>query len=257
MINKAFKIVCDKTFEVLEPQQYKRVNVDSNNEDEIVALFTSENVAYSVIYFVEKMHMVLRTCAMTDEGPDNEWKTLATWIFDPDHDTEKEAQSIGNDFADTIGSPVNVKRTKQTKKKKSEDGSSDPLFLSKRLVKVFPELQEEIRLEEESFEKFRGVTFTKMFVVPKVQDLVKRGHKGDISKLMGILSAQYLKGDRDTRAIITIVILNSIDTQYRDIIEPMMSDELSKAYKNGLKYKNKKVKPEKVKKTITSTGSRL
>ena len=118
MINKAFKIVCAKVQEAVEPQGFKMNKVDSSNENEMVALFTSENVAYSVIYYIDKMHMVMRACAMTEDGPDNEWKTMATWMFNPETDTEKEAQSIGNDFVDCIGTKKNIKRVSQTKKER-------------------------------------------------------------------------------------------------------------------------------------------
>ncbi|MBQ8859739.1 MAG: hypothetical protein IJ015_00200 [Ruminococcus sp.] len=257
MIKKAFNIVCDKVSAVLEAQGYKKNKVNNTNDNEMVALFTGENVAYSVIYYIDKMHMVMRSCAMTDDGPDNEWKTMATWMFNPETDTEKEASSIGNDFAEAVSSPVNVKRVKQTKKKKSEEGSADPIFLYKRLVKLFPDLKVEIKEEEDTYYPFRAVTFCREKVVPKVNAMIKLGVKADITKLMGILSAQYTNGDPDTRAIVTIVILNSIDDQYKDIITPLMSDELAKAYKNALKFKGKKVKPEKVKKVVTSTGTRL
>ena len=258
MINKAFSIVCDKVNCALEPQGYKKNKVDNSNKNEMVALFTGENVAYSVIYYVDKMHMVMRSCAMTDEGPDNEWKTMATWMFNPEIDSEKEANSIGNDFADAVSTPVNIKRVKQTKKKKSSDeGSADPVFLYKRLVKLFPELKAEIKEEEDSYYPFRYVTFCREHVVGKINSMLTLGVKADITKLMGILSAQYVNGDPDTRAIITIVILNSVDEKHREIIEPLMSDELLKAYKSALKFKGKKVKPEKVKKVVTSTGTRL
>ena len=258
MINKAFNIVCDKVFAALQEQGYKKNKVGNADQNELVMLFTGENVAYSVIYYIDKMHMVMRSCAMTDDGPDNEWKTMATWIFNPETDTEKEAQSIGNDFADAVASPVNIKRVKQTKKKKSsDDGNADPLFLSKRLVKLFPELKEEIKEEEDGYYPFRGVTFAREHIVPKVNLLLQRGSKAEITKLMSILSAQYVNGDPDTRAIITIVILNSVDDKYKDIITPLMSDDLLKAYKAARKFKNKKVKPEKVKKAVTSTGTRL
>ncbi|MBQ4128983.1 MAG: hypothetical protein IJD68_04340 [Ruminococcus sp.] len=257
MIKKAFTIVTDKVNTVLEPQGFKKQKVDNSNADEIVALFTGENVAYSVIYYTEKMHMVMRSCTMTEDGPDNEWKTMATWMFNPETDTEKEASSIGNDFADAVSSPVNIKRAKQTKKKKSDEGSADPVFLFKRLVKFFPELKEEIKYEEDTYYPFRAVTFAREHVVNKINTCLARGDKREITKLMGVLSAQYLNGDPDTRAIVTIVILNSVESKYQDIIEPLMSDELSKAYKSALKFKNKKVKPEKVKKAVTSTGTRL
>lgn len=258
MINKAFNIVCDKVSAVLEAQGYKKNKVNNTDSNEMVALFTGENVAYSVIYYIDKMHMVMRSCAMTDDGPDNEWKTMATWMFNPETDSEREANSIGNDFAEAVSSPVNIKRVKQTKKKKSsDDGNADPIFLYKRLVKLFPELKAEIKEEEDTYYPFRAVTFAREKVVPKVNAMGKMGVKADITKLMGILSAQYVNGDPDTRAIITIVILNSIDDQYIDVITQLMSDELSKAYKHAHKLKGKKVKPEKVKKVVTSTGTRL
>ncbi|MBE6824839.1 MAG: hypothetical protein E7513_05780 [Ruminococcaceae bacterium] len=257
MIIKAFNIVCDKVYAALENQGFKKNKVDNTDASEMVALFTGENVAYSVIYYVDKMHMVMRSCAMTDEGPDNEWKTMATWMFNPETDTEREANSIGNDFADAVSTPVNIKRVKQTKKKKSDESGADPVFLAKRLVKLFPQLKAEIKNEEDSYYPFRSVTFTREFIVPKVNTLVAQGSKAEITKLMSILSAQYLNGDPDTRAIITIVILNSIDEKHKEVIESLMSTDLLKAYKSALKFKGKKVKPEKVKKVVTQTGTRL
>lgn len=258
MINKAFSIVCDKVAAVLEPQGFVRAKITGADDNEIVALFTSESVAYSVVYYRDKMHMVVRTAAMTDDGPDDEWKVLSTWMFDPDNDTEKDANSIGNAFADAIGSPTVVKRAKQIKKKKKDDeGNADPVFLAKRLVKVFPELKDEIKEEEDHYYPFRGVTFTRQSILPKVDTMLKRGSKADIEKFVQILSAQYVNGDNDTRAIITIVILNSIDQKYREVIEPMMSADLKKAYVNALKFKGKVVKPEKIKQPKMSTGTRL
>lgn len=257
MINKAYKIVTDRVYSVLESQGFKKNKVSNSQENEMVTLFTSENIAYSVIYYIDKMHMVMRSCAMTDDGPDNEWKTMATWMFNPETDTEREATSIGNDFADAVSTPVNIKRVKQTKKKKSDEGSADPVFLFKRLVKFFPELKEEIKEEEDTYYPFRSVTFTKEHVVDRINTMIKRGSKADLTKLMSVLSTQYVNGDVDTRSIITIVILNSVEKENREIIEPLMSDDLLKAYKSALKYKGKKVKPEKVKKVVTSTGTRL
>lgn len=257
MINKAYKIITDKVFSVLESQGFKKNKVSGAQSNEMVTLFTGENVAYSVIYYTDKMHMVMRSCTMTDDGPDNEWNTMATWMFNPETDTEREATSIGNDFADAVSTPVNIKRVKQTKKKKSDEGSADPLFLFKRLVKFFPELKDEIKEEEDSCYPFRYVTFTKEHIVERVNTMIKRGSKADITKLMSVLSAQYANGDVDTRSIITIVILNSVDDNSTQVIEPLMSEDLLKAYKSARKFRGKKVKPEKVKKVVTSTGTRL
>lgn len=249
-IEKAFEIVNKKVEAALTEQGFTRKNVTSTNSNELVTLYTGEETAYSVIYFKDKKHMVMRSCSMTETGPDNEWKSMATWMFDPATDSEREADSIGNDFAENVSAPVfKMSKPKKKKKKDSDDGNGDPVFFSKRLVSVFPELRDEIREEQDSYEEFRAVTFTKEHIVPKVKALLKAGNDDDIDKLSEILSAQYSYGDIDTRPLITIVILNSItDANQKESLRREMSDDLKKAWTAAEKYRGKKVKPAKQKK---------
>ena len=259
-INEAFKVITDRVEETLTAQGFTKAKAASSDSDELVALYVSENLAYSVIYYKSRMLTMLRSCPMTDDGPDNDWKTLSTWMFDPERDTLKEANSIAADFTEALSAPNAVKRAKQTKKskgKKDEDGSADPLFLAKRFVTLFPELKEEITREEECYYPFRGVTFARASIVPKVNELVARGSEAELKKLGSILSAQYGNGDADTRSIITIVILNSIPAEYDGRINEYLSDELKKAFKFAKKFRGKTVKPEKEKKAKQAIAQRL
>lgn len=258
-INVAFKSVSDKVEGALAVQGFKKEKV-SPNEGEMVSLYTSDTLAYSVVYFTDKMHFVMRQCAMTDDGPDNEWKTLATWMLDPEKDTTKEVDSIANDFVDNCTSVSAAKRAKSMKKKKKksdDEGTADPLFLSKRFVTFFPELKEEIKQEEDCYYPFRGVTFTRASINPKLQNFVKTASKKEMEKLGSLLSAQYANGDVDTRSIITIVILNEMPEDKHDAINACLSEDLQRAWKNALKFKGKKVKPEKPKKKKQSMVERL
>lgn len=250
MINKAFEIVNRKVEAALSEQGFTKQNVSGTDSNELVSLYTGESTAYSVIYYKDKKHMVMRSCSMTDDGPDNEWKTIGTWMFDPATDKEREAESIGNDFAECVAAPKFTQAAKQKKKKKnSDDGNGDPVFFSKRLVAIFPELKEQIRTEEESYEQFRAVTFTRASIVPKVQELLERNNKKEVDKLAEILSAQYSYGDIDTRPLITMIILNSVtDEEQKEALSREMSEELQKAWKAAEKYRGKKVKPAKKKK---------
>ena len=94
-------IITDKVAAVLEPQGYKRQKVD-NSDREYAALFTGESNAYMVMYNAKKQLVALKVCGMDSDGPDNSWKSMNTWIFDPEKDDNKEASSIGNDFADAL-----------------------------------------------------------------------------------------------------------------------------------------------------------
>ena len=260
MLNEAFKAISDKVEEALAPQGFKKASVSAADENELVSLYVSENLAYSVVYYRDRTHVVLRVCPMTDDGPDNDWKTLATWMFDPEHDTMKEANSIANDFVEAISAPVAIRRAKQTKKskgKKSDEGNADPIFLSKRFVALFPELKDEIKEEEDCYIPFRGVTFARNSIVPRVNSLIERGNAAELKKLGAILSAQYGNGDLDTRSIITAVILNSVPADKDAVIEEYLSDDLKKAFKASKKLRGKKIKPETEKKTKPTMAQRL
>ena len=67
-----------------------------------------------------------------------------------------------------------------------------------------------------------------------------------------MISTQYANGDMDTRSIITMVILNSVEEAYIEKFEAVLSEELQKAWKFALKMKGKKVRPEKPKKSFAA-----
>ena len=206
---KAFELISKKVEDELVKHGYEKQKVSDETGGDLVSLFTSENIAYSVVYVADKQQMVLRQAAMTDEGPDNEWKTLATWLYDDEvaDQKEKDAESIANDFIEGVSGTVAIRRAKQVKKKKkkSDDGTADPKFLAKRFVTYFPELRDEIQNEEDCYYPFRGATFAKEHIAPRVAEYLKRSNSKETEKLANVFNTQYGNGDRDTRSIITIV----------------------------------------------------
>jgi hypothetical protein len=256
---KAFDLIVGKVEEELVKSGYEKQKVASENDNELVSLFTSQNLAYSVVYYKDKQQMILRSCTMTDEGPDNEWKTLATWLYDEETATQKDAESIANDFVEGVSGAVAIKRAKQVKqkKKKDDDGTATPKFLAKRFVAFFPELKDEIKNEEDCYFPFRGATFAKEHLADRISTYVKRASKPELEKMAGVFNLQYNNGDVDTRSIITIVLLNSLDEEEYTAISNYFDDDLKKAAKAARKYKGKTVKPEKPKKKNTSKASTL
>lgn len=260
MQDKHFRLIADKVAEALASQNITEQKVSNDNSNEKVALFTGESMAYSIVYYFDKKQILMRSCGMTDEGPDNDWHILAKWMFDDENDGTKEAESISNDFVDAVSGTAAVKRMKTTKakRKKSEDeGNADPIFLAKRFVSLFPELKEDIKEEDEFYYPFRGVTFTRAKIVPKVNEYVKTASKSQLEKLGQLLSTQYGNGNADTRSIITIVILNSIPMENFEAVDEYLSDDLKKAWKGARRFIGKKVKPEKPKKKKKSMAQRL
>jgi len=240
LLEKAFNIITER----LSGKQENKKNI---NKDKI---FIEKNLAYKVIYKELEKKFELNVCE-ADKIDENNWTLISAWLFDPETDTEKQAKSIAEDFFQTVRRPQknNIKLNK-IKKKRDEDGNVDYIFFINRLANVFPELKEEINSELENYESFRQVNFTKNFICPKINFILKNLEKEKIKKIGNILNNLYNTGDLDVRSLITIIILNSIqDKNSENEILKYLSEELKKAWNAAKKFKTKKVKPEKVKKS--------
>ena len=61
---KAFDYIVGKVEEELVKQNYTKQKVVAENDNELVSLFTSASLAYSVVYYKDKEQMVLRSCTL-------------------------------------------------------------------------------------------------------------------------------------------------------------------------------------------------
>ena len=247
-MNNAFDIIVNRVERPLLSKGYTRESV-ADSADEMTALFVGE-LAYSVVYTSSNNRVVLRSCAVEDGVPDNDWKTLATWLFDPEADGIREAESIGDDFSDTIRGPKQSSAAKKQKKRKKDgEATVDPLFLANRMVTYFPALKDQIAYEKAHYEEFRGITFAEEKIVPAFKEMVKSSGDGKLEKLSEVLANLYNTGDLDTKGIITYDMLNSIDSddKFMKLISAFQDSD-KKIAKAARKLIGKKLKPEKPKK---------
>ncbi len=261
-MDKALELIAEKVGQALAQQSFERQSEPLREEKGIGVLFTSENVAYSIFYETGAKRFLLRTAPMTEKGPDSNWKTLSTWMYDSANGSDlSDAESIANDFVETIQGPKRLAAVQQSKKKRKKDDeyNVDPVFFFNRMVNIFPELREEIAQERIEYGKIRSVTFARSKLLPKMENLAKSYSDSDpYNKMVSLLNDMYQNGDMDVRSIVTMVLLNGITDE--SIVEKMseqFSDDLKKAWKFGKKYKGKKVKPEKKKKRVQYTAENL
>ena len=252
MEQKAFDLIAEKVGETLAQQGFDAKPKISGEEDGPSALFTGESVAYEVLYRKEKKCFELRTCPVTENGPGDNWKVLATWGFDSETDSAAYAGSIAGDFAETLGGTSRLAAVQQAKRKrrKEEDSTTDPLFLFNRMAGIFPELRDDMTRERAEYGEIRNVAFAREKIVPKVEELAgKRPDSEPFKRLCGVLNDLYENGDMDVRSLITIVILNGIsDEKALANIEAQFSDDLRRVYAKARDFRGRKVKPEKKKK---------
>ncbi|MFU0832847.1 MAG: DnaJ-X domain-containing protein [Oscillospiraceae bacterium] len=250
MDQKAFEIVAGGVETALSGRGYRRTKGEAQNNGHEV-LFLGEGNAYSVLYQEKQKRFSLRTCDLNGEKPDGNWKSLSMWLYDPETDTPAQAQSIADDFVETLTGPKQTAVVKTRKKRKKDDDSNvDPLFFFNRFVGLFPELKDELNTEKSMYGGVRSVTFARQKLLPKINALVNNpAEKNRIARCCQLLNDLYAAGDMDVRSIITIVILNGINGESAlETVRSQLSEDLQKSHKAALKLKGKKVKPEKKKK---------
>ncbi|MBQ8133730.1 MAG: hypothetical protein IJ192_04915 [Clostridia bacterium] len=248
-INNAFDIITGRAERILREKGYTRIETE-DSEEELTAVYVNEN-AYGIVYTFSNKRIVLKSCAVEDDEPDGKWKILATWLFDPESDTAKEAESIGDDFAETIRGPKQTAAIqKQKKRKKDGENNVDPLFLANRMVTYFPELKDEIAFEKTHYEEFRGITFADEKIAPRFSKMIEQSSGKKLEKVSAGLAALYSAGDLDTKGIITYVLLNSVDDdeKFNALIESF-SDADKKIARAARNLRGKKIKAEKPQKT--------
>lgn len=256
-MNNAFAIITEKFEKAILSEGFKKETV-AESDTELTALYIGD-IAYSIVYTYLTRRVVLRSCVVNDGEPDNKWKTLATWLFDPETDGNREAEGIGNDFAETVRGPKQTAAVqKQKKRKKDGEANVDPLFLANRMVTYFPELKDEIAYEMAHYEQFRGVTFAEEKIVPRFKVLVEKANQTRMEKLSAGLAAMYASGDLDTKGIITYDLLNSIESKEKfEQLTASFSDADKKVAIAARKLKGKKIRPEKPQKARNYTADAL
>lgn len=252
MDQKAMSVVRGKLDPVLENQGFRFQEEKQEEKGVSVAYVNEERLSYSVLYNSTTKQFELRSATLPeDEEAEIPWRTLSSWLFDPEQDDMRSAESIGNDFAETIQGPKRVEALQIAKKrhKKEQESAQDPLFLMNRLSNILPALKEDMIEERSKYGTLRPIAFVETYVLPKLSELLLSGESASVQKLADLMNDLYENGDMDVRSIITMVILNGLNPQMvQEKLVPLFTEDMQKGYKAGFKMKDKKVKPEKVKK---------
>ena len=253
MEQRALELISERVEAALSEQGFSYVQkgkADSNRP----SLFLGESVAYAVVYDKKLKRFEFKQAQATDGKVSDEWKSVSVWLFDPENDTMQEAESIANDFCDSLAVFSMKKQAaaaaKQRKKEKGEEKYADPLFLMNRFVPIFPELKFAIQAHKEMYGALIPHALTKEFICPMMnQMLADPKQKEKTEKFFDVLNQNYKNGDLDTKSIITLGILNQIEGEAAvKTAAELLNEATLKAWQCARKYKHKKVKPEKVKK---------
>lgn len=249
MESNAFDIIKDKLMPELELQGFGEP-VPIEDENGRAVMYATDEVAYSLLYDNNRQRFELRSTNLDEDKNPGDWKSLSLWLYDEQTGVRADLDSISNDFLDIIKGPKRVEIVQKKKKKgKDDERNIDPQFFFNRLVKIFPELKDEMNEERITYGQVRFATFAKEKIVPKIEDLSKKYSTSEpFQSLCDICSDMYANGDMDVRSILTVTILNSLSEDSFTKMQEKFSDDLKKDTGFTRKLIGKNIKPEKKKK---------
>ncbi|MGN1043642.1 MAG: hypothetical protein ACI4PR_02420 [Acutalibacteraceae bacterium] len=234
-----FDTICDTIY---QNEKIKKFSVKNKKENYI--LISNDIISYEIKYHTDSKQITLCSCNKEDDSS----KIISTWLLD-ENSSQKDLNLISDDFITSMVGKEKVAVRQIRKKLNENENNITELFFANRMATFFPELKELIHQEKEQYEEFRAVTFSKKFILPKVNSYIEsEKNTSKISKFGKTLSELYQNAGLSVKSIITIVILNGISEENEIKLKQYLSDELKKAWEAAKKYKGKKVKPEKPKK---------
>ena len=256
VINKALSVIGKKLDVLLKSRGFTKKNLSN-----LSIGFASKDTSYVIEFNDNKIRLIngsfrdSQSKSEINETGGEGGVVLSEWFFDPSSSTEKDAESIANDFVEVLtGKGDGNTNSRQNKKGKSKTENSSIHFFLNRLITIFPELKPKVTVEKDTYSKFRYTTFIRDEFVPLFLDLVNTCDKKSekLKKTINVLNNFYDNSDMSVRSIITIIILNSIDENSDAYlkIDGLLKNDLRVAFTCARKYKNKKVKPEKLKNTL-------
>ena len=255
MQQKAMELIAAKLDKALQNTGFTLswVETETDGTSDRSALFTGKENAYGVFYDAEGKRFILKVCALSEGQADENWSNVSIWLFDPETDTERDSESIANDFVESVsGSSRTIAKVKKSVKK-DDDNNIGPVFFINRLMTLFPELKEDMQEHKFYFPDVLPVYFIREKVTPKIIETWSDRYNGGVDskisdKLFALINDTYKNGDLDTKGIITQVILNEVQgEELVSAVEEKLDVELKKIWVAGRKYRDKPAKPEKPK----------
>ena len=248
MEKEFYKVITDGVFEVLKEKGYKLETFEKGE------YFSNGEKAFMIDFDDAKSLISLKT-AMLEEGEGVEFKELSSWLMGEDA-TDRDKQSIKNDFVDTalenIGAKATVtgvKKVEMPSKKKKADTVDIESFAA-RFLAVFPAHKEAYKQNILEYGEFLYDDFFRNYGVEEINNVMQEGNKRHISKYFELLNLGYTAGEQTVGATVVYSILCTAllsDTPFKKQIEMQLEKHmyLEKAVKNAMELLKSKKNQEK------------
>lgn len=233
--NTAFELVKGRVADVIREQGFtlKSDEVADEQDGSRIALFVTEKKAVGIVWDAKKKQYVLQIGTVTDGKVDENWRTLALWLFDPQTQDDKDAKSIANDFEDSLrqlnpkNAPVKREPVQSKKSKITLNG------MVENFVKLYPQYQDRLDAHIEHYGQLLPDTFIDEVVAEYMMSMLTQKKNAFIKKLFEFLNNHYNNGDDDVRSAIMVTLFRHLlDNEEAERLaqETYMSETLKRSW---------------------------
>ncbi len=182
-----------------------------------------------LVNYDETRKMFTLSVADVDEGEVGDYYEINAWLFDKNY-TEKDASSVGMDFAISLRKEFGVKTGRTFNglidlPTASKDGSTNVTAFAKKILDVFPALKDEYKNHISIYGNFLYLSFYGEHLRPRLIRLFEEGTKKQIKKFIDVVDEAFSKGDKDT--VNTAVVLLVCSCYNNDKITETINEALS------------------------------
>ncbi len=202
----------------LEPVFTAQKLVRQGGED---VVYTNKTHAVKIWYDDERKLFML-DMAELNGAESIEFENKSMYLFDDGYN-EKDAKSVGGDFADTLNKAFGVTRTRTSSvdlPTKAAPGATpgEDAFCN-RFLTLYPQYKDKYKDDVEKYGDFLYEKFFAETAAVKLKELVAANEKKPIIKMLEMLDEFYVDGNFDVQSTISYTIIGGAFRGEKELFE--------------------------------------
>ncbi len=176
-------------------------------------VFSNDRLSVKVEYDEARQVYNLLLAEIAD-GKTGEYAVATSYLFD-DSQSERDAESVGMDFVDTLKKRLGVKSKRRTGAEvdlptANKGDSVTVTTLTSKLLAIYPALKDTYKAEVDIKGKYLYLDFMSTYFVPEVRATLDSGNKKSVKKLVDMLTEMFVRGDNATSTAVVALLSAAI-----------------------------------------------
>lgn len=176
--------------------------------------FQNENISVKIEYDEARQVYNLKVAELAD-GNVGEYETASSYLFD-DSQTQRDAESVGIDFVDTLKKKLGIKEKRRASGVEidlptaNKGGAINVTSLTSKLLAIYPELKDIYKVEVETKGKYLYLDFMTTYCTPEIRKTLESNNKKNVKKLIDMMLEMFVRGDNATSTAVVALLAAAI-----------------------------------------------